>query len=65
LAEHYTRNTLECTAWCKKCQKMTQHRVDSGRKGPCIDEKHPQPPVRAKIPPFDPSARGQGNLFEK
>ena len=36
MPEHYTKNTLECTAWCNKCEKMTQHRVDTGRRGPCI-----------------------------
>jgi hypothetical protein len=41
MAEHYTKNTLECTAWCAKCQRQTQHRVDGGRRGPCIDPAHP------------------------
>lgn len=41
MPEHYTKNTLECTAWCKKCDRMTQHRVDGGRRGPCIDPQHP------------------------
>jgi len=41
MPEHYTKNTLECTAWCAKCQKQTQHRVDGGRRGPCIDPAHP------------------------
>lgn len=41
MPEHYTKNTLECTAWCAKCQRNTQHRVDGGRRGPCIDPKHP------------------------
>jgi len=41
MAEHYTRNTLECTAWCARCGRDTQHRVDDGRRGPCIDPKHP------------------------
>jgi ribosomal protein L44E len=36
LSEHYTRNTLECTVWCKRCNAMTQHRVDTGRRGPCL-----------------------------
>lgn len=36
MPEHYTKNTLECTAYCKKCAAMTQHRVDSGRRGPCL-----------------------------
>jgi hypothetical protein len=43
MTEHYTKNTLECTAWCPKCQRDTQHRVDGGRKGPCLDPKHPVP----------------------
>ena len=38
---HYTKNTLEVTAWCAKCQRDTQHRVDGGRRGPCIDPGHP------------------------
>ena len=37
MPEHYTRNTLEATCWCKKCYAMTQHRVDDGRRGPCLD----------------------------
>ena len=41
MPEHYTKNTLECTAWCRRCQRMTQHRVDGGRRGPCIDPAHP------------------------
>jgi len=36
MPEHYTKNTLECTAWCNKCANFTQHRVDTGRRGPCI-----------------------------
>jgi hypothetical protein len=38
MTEHYTRNTLEATSWCKKCQKFTQHRVDGGRLGPCLEQ---------------------------
>jgi ribosomal protein L44E len=40
MAEHYTKNTLECTAYCPKCNRFTQHRVTGGRKGPCIDPDH-------------------------
>jgi len=40
MPEHFTKNTLECTAYCKRCQRDTQHRVDGGRRGPCIDPKH-------------------------
>ena len=37
MPEHFTRNTLECTAWCNVCQSWTQHRVDGGRRGPCLN----------------------------
>jgi hypothetical protein len=36
MPEHFTRNTLECTAYCRKCSAFTQHRVDGGRRGPCL-----------------------------
>jgi len=36
LSEHFTRGTLECTAYCNKCEDFTQHRVDGGRRGPCL-----------------------------
>jgi len=35
--EHYTRNTVSVSAYCKKCGKTTQHRVDDVRKGPCLE----------------------------
>jgi hypothetical protein len=34
---HYTRNAFECTAWCNRCRRDTQHRVDGGRRGPCLE----------------------------
>lgn len=36
MPEHYTKNTLEATCWCNPCNAMTQHRVDNGRRGPCL-----------------------------
>ena len=36
MPEHFPKNTLECTAYCKKCGGMSQHRVDGGRRGPCL-----------------------------
>ena len=36
MGEHYTKNTLETTAYCGKCGEFTQHRVDGGRRGPCL-----------------------------
>jgi len=37
MKEHYTRNTLEVQAYCKKCGKQTFHRVDDRIKGPCLE----------------------------
>jgi len=40
--EHFPRNTVSAAAWCTKCSRFTQHRVDhsekgGGRKGPCLE----------------------------
>ncbi len=37
MSEHYPRHTVSASAWCPKCQKHTQHRIDGTRKGPCLD----------------------------
>jgi hypothetical protein len=36
MGEHFTKSTIEARAWCLKCNGMTMHRVDDGRKGPCL-----------------------------
>ena len=43
MTEHYTRNTVQISAWCAKCRRETMHRVDSGRKGPCLECLLPVP----------------------
>jgi hypothetical protein len=43
MPEHFTKNTLEVTAYCPQCKQNTQHRVDGGRRGPCIDANHGNP----------------------
>jgi hypothetical protein len=35
--QHYTRNTVSVSAYCSKCEKFTQHRVDGVRRGPCLE----------------------------
>jgi hypothetical protein len=35
--KHYTRSTVEATAYCKKCKRTTRHRVDDRRRGPCLE----------------------------
>jgi hypothetical protein len=37
MSEHYTRSTVTASAWCRKCQKPTMHRIDDRRVGPCLD----------------------------
>jgi hypothetical protein len=42
MTEHFTRSTVSAAFYCKKCGKVTQHRIDhgptgAGRKGPCLD----------------------------
>lgn len=37
MTQHFTRNTVSASAWCPKCKKFTQHRIDGVRKGPCLD----------------------------
>lgn len=34
---HLTRNAIEARYYCRKCNKQTMHRIDSGRKGPCLE----------------------------
>lgn len=37
MTEYFTKNTVEAKLWCKRCFKYTMHRIDKGRKGPCLD----------------------------
>jgi hypothetical protein len=64
MVEHFTRNTETATAWCAKCGRSTEHRVDGGKIGPCLDANHPAPIPRAVIPKLDlPKEPEQQNLF--
>jgi hypothetical protein len=36
MPEHFSKNTLEASFWCSKCGQPTMHRVDTGRRGPCL-----------------------------
>jgi hypothetical protein len=60
--EHYTKNTLECTSWCAKCQDYTQHRVDGGRRGPCMNV-HPVSKSRLEKEAKKAAAKKQERLF--
>lgn len=36
MTQHFTRNTVSASFYCGKCGLFTQHRIDGGRKGPCL-----------------------------
>ena len=37
MAQHFTRNTVSASFYCGKCGRVTQHRIDDRRKGPCLE----------------------------
>jgi hypothetical protein len=37
MPEHYPKSTVEVSVWCDPCGKATMHRVDDGRRGPCLE----------------------------
>lgn len=57
MAEHFPKSTETATGWCRQCNRNTEHRVDGGRLGPCIDPKHPEPK------PAPPPKPKQGSMF--
>jgi hypothetical protein len=67
MTEHFPKSTLTATAWCLKCHRNTEHRIDDGRVGPCLDENHPAPPLpKAEIPKLElPKQPEQKELFDK
>jgi hypothetical protein len=36
MPEHYTKNTVSASFYCPKCGRETEHRIDGGRRGPCL-----------------------------
>jgi hypothetical protein len=36
MSEHYTKGTVEASCWCSRCGGMSPHRIDGGRRGPCL-----------------------------
>ncbi len=58
MPEHFTKNTLTATVWCNKCGRNTDHRIDDGRRGPCLEHSVPIK-TEKKAPPDT-----QEKLFE-
>jgi ribosomal protein L44E len=40
--QHFQKNTVRISKFCETCNKMTMHRVDHGRIGPC-ENSHVKP----------------------
>ena len=36
MTQHFTRATIAADGWCKRCWRMTPHRIDDRRLGPCL-----------------------------
>lgn len=51
--QHFTRNTVEASEWCKRCHKFTMHRIDGVKLGPCLQclNQLQREPGRAKRAP--------------
>jgi hypothetical protein len=56
--ERFNKRTVEASVWCLKCGGETMHRIDNGRRGPCL--------VCLKRPTTlrPPSVPETGNLFD-
>ena len=52
MSQHYTRGTVEASAYCNKCGKMTMHTVSDRRLGYCIPcYQKPLPEAKPKEEP--------------
>lgn len=51
--QHYTRNTVEASEWCRKCNKHTMHRIDGVKLGPCREciKRLEQPVIPGTVEP--------------
>jgi hypothetical protein len=62
MTEHFTRNTVSASFYCGKCGKVTQHRIDDCRKGPCLECIARLEKLHNESPPQKEIDR-QGSLF--
>ena len=67
MAQHYTRRTVSASAWCAKCQKHTQHRIDDRRVGPCLNciERLTAAHAENEIEQRRAAKHEQGSLFSE
>ena len=51
---HFTKATVQASAWCPTCNKMTMHYIWDGRLGRCMNEHSPaSDPQQAQMNLFD------------
>jgi ribosomal protein L44E len=64
MTQHYQRNTTEVMAFCPTCGRNTMHRVDSGRRGPCLEDHRQGMSVKQQKQKEKQEAdKDQGKLF--
>ena len=50
MPEHYPKSVTDCWEFCEQCGRNTTHRVDDGRRGPCLDPGHGQKAAGSNLP---------------
>lgn len=40
MPHHFTKATVSASFYCNSCGKDTEHRIDDGRRGPCLNPEH-------------------------
>jgi hypothetical protein len=64
MPEHYTKRTVSASVWCSKCGGVTQHLVQGGRRGACMQCLAELDAEHARRAPIAPAAE-QFTLFRK
>ena len=57
MPEHYTKNTVEASAWCNTCNRMTQWRIADGKRSYCLEHNEPYKVGSIKPPEPDPQRK--------
>jgi hypothetical protein len=63
--QHFTRNTLEATAYCKRCVRFTRHQVSGGVITHCLECQARRAEAHANSARPLPAHSSQGNLFTR
>ena len=58
---HYQKNVVEASLFCNVCGKDTPHRIDDGRRGPCLNPTHGRQP---KLIDTTPPPAEQTSMFD-